>query len=284
MSEMRINLIKAVTKIIRILAPSIAISIAKRKLFLPKKKSSKWPKHVIQFYTKTRLGKVKTYKYGEGKCIWLIHGWSGSAYDFWPLMQKLSERGYSTITFDFPGHGNCTLQSKPYTLPQMIKVYDDISSSLFEPAMVITHGVGLSVIANSSWIKTYDRGLLLISPIFDIYKLMQQLVSNSGFDQELFDRVIHDIYKRDKMLLTRLNAIPKLQKFKGEVKIVHDKEDVTAPFIESERLIKTSDATLIETSKRGHIGVLRSQSILNTIDTFNVFTCESVKEWHDVFQ
>jgi hypothetical protein len=284
MNEMKRALTKVATKTIKVIAPSIAVSIAKNKLFTPKKKGNKWPKHVTQFYTDTRLGKVKTYKYGEGKCIWLIHGWSGSAYDFWPLMQKLSERGYSTITFDFPSHGNCTLPPKPYTLPQLIKVFDDVSSSLFEPALVITHGIGISVVANSYWIKSYNRGLLLTSPIFDIYKLMQKLVSKSGFDQELFDRVIHEIYKRDKMLLPRLSAIPQLQKFKGEVKIVHDKDDVTAPFIESERLIKTSNATLIETNKRGHNGVLKSRNILNTIDTYNVFNFESAASWHDVYQ
>jgi len=93
------NWISVSANTIKILRPSLALKIAKTTLFKPKRKPSYWPKPVTQCDTKTRYGAVKTYKYGQGKCIWLIHGCSGCAFDSWPLMQNLSEAfTHSSVT------------------------------------------------------------------------------------------------------------------------------------------------------------------------------------------
>jgi len=268
MKELNKFCMNAMTKTLRKVAPALALKYAKNVLFTPKRAPSKWPNHVKQFNSPTRYGDVCTYKYGSGKskCIWLIHGWSGSAFDFWPLMQKLAEKGYSTITFDFPSHGQNI--GKSTSLPQMIKVFEDVSASLLEPHLVITHGMGASVVANSCWLKSYQSDLLLISPILDTYKLLQNLVSKADFDQQLFDRAIAELNKREKIDISRLNAIPALSQFAGVLKVMHDKHDALAPLMMSKQLSKDSNATLITTNKLGHNKILRSRSLLNTVESY----------------
>ena len=262
------DLTSLLTKTMRVIAPDLSKQIARKIFLTPKRIKHKWPSHVKQFNTRTRYGNVKTYKYGQGKCIWLVHGWSSCAFDFWPLMQKLAERGYSCIAFDFPAHG--LSQGKQSSLPQMIKAFEDVSSSLFEPNMVITHSMGASVVANSHWFKQYNSDLLLISPVLNSYELLQNLVSNSGFDQELFDQVVHYIYKKYKLLLPELNAIPLLKEFNGKLKIMHDKHDVLAPLSMSELLSKQSKAKLITTKKLGHNKILRSKNILQVVESYSI--------------
>jgi len=261
------------TKTFRTLAPELSTKYAQKALLTPKRMKNKWPSHVKQFSTMTRYGKVRTYKYGEGKNIWLVHGWSSCAFDFWPLMQQLAEQGYSCISFDFPAHG--LSKGKQSSLPQMIKVFDDISATLLDPCMVITHAMGASVVANSHWLEQYQSDLLLISPILDSYELLQKLVDASGLDQALFDRVVHEIYKKEKLFLPELNAIPKLKNLNGQLKIIHDKQDVLAPISKSKQLSQQSKAKLFTTNKLGHSKILRSKNILNVIATYSASkTCD----------
>jgi len=259
---------KKSTQALRVLVPSLALKIAKNALFKPKRKPSNWPKHVKQFDIKTRYGQLNAYRYGEGKCIWLVHGWSGSAFDFWPLMQKLAEQGYSTISFDFPAHGSS--QGKFSNLPQMIKVFDDVAASLLAPKMVIAHGIGASAIANSKWFKSYHKDLLLISPVLDIYQLLQNRAYHSGFDEELLNQTITEVSKREKMAIVDLCTIPKLKAFVGQLKIIHDTQDDLAPFTMSEKFTLSSRTTLVATNKLGHKKILHSKKLLNVIESFDL--------------
>ncbi|KGJ97445.1 alpha/beta hydrolase [Colwellia psychrerythraea] len=267
------------TKALRVLMPNLALKIAKKVFFRPKRKYSNWPNHVKQFEVNTRYGQLKAYKYGEGKCIWLVHGWSGSAFDFWPLMQKLAEKGYSAISFDFPAHGNS--QGKFCTLPQMIKVFDDVSAGLFSPSMVISHGMGASVIANSNWFKNYHQDLLLISPILDIYLLLQSRVRLSGFDEVLFEQIIKKVSKNEKISITELCTIPKLKAFVGQLKVIHDTQDDLAPFVISEKFTQFSKVALVSTNKLGHNKILNSRKILNVIESYDSPCLKDILQWHN---
>jgi len=279
MNKIRYNWIKISTKLLRVLVPDLALKIAKKALFKPKRKTSNWPNHVKQFEIKTRYGLLNTYKYGDGKCIWLIHGWSGCAFDFWPLMQKLAEKGYSTISFDFPAHGESV--GNQSSLPQMVKAFDDVSANLFSPSMVISHGIGASTIANSNWFKSYHKDLLLISPVFDVLQFLQNKVYLSGFDEQLFNQTISELINREKVKLADLCAIPKLNTFAGQLKIVHDAHDELAPFTTSEAFTQTSKTTLITTNKLGHIKVLNSKKVLNTIESYSSPNLKGIEQWHN---
>jgi hypothetical protein len=256
------------TKILSLIFPSFAVFFAKKILFTPKKKSVKWPIYVKQFSHNTKQGEINYYKYGEGKCIWLIHGWSGSAYDFWPLMQKLAGKGFSTVAFDLPAHGNSSSKAGYCSLPQMIKSFDDFSTTIFQPSLVVTHGMGASVVANSQWIKSYQQDLLLVSPVLNTYEFLQGLVQKSGFNQELFEKTIQEIFKREKVLLSWLSALPALKNLQGELKIIHDVHDEQAPLEISEQLTNSVEATLIKTNQLGHNKILRSRRVLNAVESY----------------
>jgi len=274
------NWISVSTRTINILLPNLAFKIAKIALFKPKRKPSYWPRLVTQFDTKTRYGAVKTYKYGEGKCIWLIHGWSGCAFDYWPLMQKLSEKGYSTISFDFPAHGKSS--GNQSSLPQMIKAFDDVSQNLFSPHIVVAHGLGASAMANSQWFESYDKDLLLISPILDAFFFLQNLIFHSKFDDELFKQTIDNISRQEKMDFTALGTIPQLRACTGQLKIIHDTQDNIVPFSLSEAFTHLSVTTLVRTNKLGHNKILHSKRLLHVIESYDASNLDNIVNWHDV--
>jgi len=262
--KFRITMMRAFSKFLLLLAPSVALKLTQKFICKPIRKPSNWPKQVKQFNTMTRHGKVRTYKYGSGKTIWLVHGWSGSAFQFWPLMQRLADKGFEVISFDLPGHGQS--QGHYSSLPKMIRAFDDISASLLQPQQVITHALGASVVANSQWFKSYHQELFVIAPVLKYFELLQTKINKIGLDQQLFDNLIHHIYRREKMLLTELNSMPHIQAFTGRLNIIHDKYDTLSPATICEKLAKVTNAEVLTMNKIGHNKMLRSKTVLEFID------------------
>ncbi|TNF90710.1 MAG: alpha/beta fold hydrolase, partial [Gammaproteobacteria bacterium] len=78
------------------------------KLFIPKTRDTKplrLPRGFKQTDIKTKDGMVKAYQTGKGPMVVFVHGWGGSAQQFFPLMRGLAECGFSSMSFDHLGHG-----------------------------------------------------------------------------------------------------------------------------------------------------------------------------------
>ncbi len=50
-------------------------------------------------------------KGNPNECIFMIHGFTGSASEFYPLASLLNEKGYSVISHALPGHGTSSLKA-----------------------------------------------------------------------------------------------------------------------------------------------------------------------------
>jgi len=137
----------------------------------------------------------------------------------------------------------------------------NLFSPTFKPSLVITHSMGASVLANSQWFSKYEEDVMLIAPLLETYNLLQSAVDNTGFDQVLFDNIIEEVRKKEKMHVPNLNAIPLFKAFSGNLKIIHDMTDKFAPLDVSKVLAKETGAQLHITYKLGHGRILRSQSI-----------------------
>jgi hypothetical protein len=164
----------------------------------------------------------------------------------------------------------------------MIKVFDEISTQLLAPNMVISHGTGASTIANSKWFRSYHKDLLLISPILDIYQFLQNRKYLSGFDDVLFNQVVHDLSKRENIAIKELCTITKLQNFVGQLKTIHDTQDGLAPFNLTEKFTQSSDTTLVITNKLGHNRILQSRKLLNLIESYKTPPLKDSLCWHNV--
>ena len=114
---------------------------------------------------------------------------------------------------------------------------------------------------------------------------MLNRAKRTGIDQELFDQIIHEIYQKDHMFIPELNALPKLKTFKGQLKIVQNKHDIDAPLMLSKALSKLLGANLFTTSTAGQHKILRSNSLLKIVESYNELTSESYDlPWFDLTQ
>jgi len=253
------KLIKFITRAMRKFMPNTALRLSHNIVLTPVKRVSHWPKSVLTHNYKTSFGNIKVHHVGKGPTILMVHGWSGCGFQFWPLMQTLSKRGYCCITFDFPAHG--LSEGKRSSLPKMVRAFDEIISQLPQPGLVITHSMGASAMANSEWFKTFDGELMLIAPVLETFNLLQYSVNKSGFDQKLFERMIEDAFYSEQMSVPDLDVISPLINFPGNLKIVHDEHDKFAPVNASNRLAELAGAELYLTQNLGHGRILKSKKI-----------------------
>jgi len=253
------KLIKFITRAMRKFMPKTALKLSQKIVLSPVKRTSHWPEAVTQSIYNTSFGHIKTHHIGEGPVILMVHGWSGCGFQFWPLMQTMSKRGYRCITFDFPAHGMS--EGKYSSLPKMVHAFDEIIALLPQPGLVITHSMGAAAMANSDWFKTFGEELMLISPVLETFNLLQYFVEKVGFDQKLFENMIEDYFYSEQMRVADLDVISPLINFAGNLKIVHDKHDKFAPINASYRLAELSGAELHITKNLGHGRILQSNII-----------------------
>jgi len=277
------NFIYWLSKLLKNISPEVGKKLSTKLIFTPRRPSSHWPKKVKQHQVNTRCGRLPVYQYGSGQQVWLLHGWSRCAYDLWPLMERLAERGYACTTFDFPAHGQSAGEQS--SLPQMIKAFDDIANSHTKPDLVITQSMAASVVANSSWFKHFQGNLLMVSPVLNCYEYLLRRIKQIGLDQELFDQAIHEIYRNEHMFIPALSALPKLKKFSGQLKIVQSKHDVDAPIAQSKALSKTLGARLFTTNNATQHKILRSNSLLKIVESYSELSSENDNlPWYDLSQ
>ena len=133
------------------------------------------PENTIQEKIQTRLGGMQTYQLGDGPVVLMLHGWSGSAEQFFGLMPFVANLGYRVISYDQPAHGES--DSEQTNLPSFIWVLQDILSELEKrdqsPVLLVTHSMGGITAVN---VLDGNLPLLMIAPPFDFEKQMMERI------------------------------------------------------------------------------------------------------------
>ena len=268
-SDRKRSFLKFSTKLFRVLAPKSSMVFARKMLLTPKRRKDNWVSEVKKFNIKTEQGAINCYSKGNGPVILFIHGWSGSASQFEPLMDRLSKTGYKTISFDLPAHGSS--EGTQSSLPNMIKAFDSIVSQLDEqPVQIVCHSMGASVMANSKWFKQFSGNTLLIAPLLKTYDLLKRTVEATGFDSHLFNSVVDEVGVNEQMTVPSLDAETHFVKSDSKIDIVHDTKDPFAPIEESRSLSKFVNIDLTEVKESGHGRVINHSSVFHLISENNV--------------
>ncbi len=108
-------------------------------------------------------------------CIFMIHGFTGSASEFYPLASLLNEKGYSVISHALPGHGTTSLKALKKVGPKdwLRSVKEGYEEAAKKYKRVFVFGYSMGGCLAISLTKTHQLdGLILCEPA---------LVPNSSF-------------------------------------------------------------------------------------------------------
>lgn len=253
------------------LAPAHARRTASKLLLTPQRnqRDEAAPTGLVKQAVHTSEGILMSYRLGQGPVWLLMHGWSGSASQFYPLMSHIAAQGFTAIAYDHPAHGH----SAGHTghLPRFVRAFDELVTeqvAKFGPLSgVIAHSMGGAVTLSSRQQALDQLPLLLVSPVLDYVPQLYGMVARSGYSIRLFDAVVKEIEQEYQHPLSTVDPLGRLASRSGAAIIVHDEEDRFAPYGDSQRATLDGRTRLVSTRGLGHGRILASAPLFAAFDS-----------------
>ncbi|OBR42827.1 MULTISPECIES: alpha/beta hydrolase [Aeromonas] len=258
------------TRLHHTLAPAHAKRTASKLLLTPQRnqRDDKVPAGLVKQALHTSEGTLMSYRLGQGPVWLLMHGWSGSASQFYPLMSHIAAQGFTAIAYDHPAHGH----SAGHTghLPRFVRAFDELVEKMTAECGplqgVIAHSMGGAVTLSSRRRELDALPLLLISPVLDYVPQLYGMVARSGYSIRLFDAVVKEIEQEYQHPLSTVDPLGRLAGRSGPAIIVHDEEDRFAPHGDSLRATQDGRTRLVSTRGLGHGRILASAPAFAAFD------------------
>ena len=255
--SMGFHVIRAISSVLNKAAPRLALRQAEKLLLTPAKGRKKIaiPEQMIIEQISGVAGNLQQYRLGKGQIVILTHGWSGSASQFFPLMEKIAKAGFQAIAFDHYGHGKSS--GRIANLPLFIKGINDVVTLHGKENIrcIVSHSMGTVSALN----LPKDIPHVLIAPIFGFYDSLRKSVFDSGMSPALFERLLKDIERTHQIQFKDAVSEQHIGLVEQPLHIVHDEQDRFAPFAASQTMSETyPHITLYPTQGHGHGRVINS--------------------------
>ncbi|UPR32410.1 alpha/beta hydrolase [Vibrio crassostreae] len=261
------SLIGATTNLHYILAPSHAKKTARKLLLTPMRTEQKNadPQGLIKSEIEGRDGVIKTYSLGSGPVWVLTHGWSGTASQFFPLMEHIAAKGFTAMAYDHPAHGGS--DGVHGHIPAFVNGLEAVLDSVGEVAGLVGHSMGTASALECKHVKLENKPLLLIAPVLDYLENLFGSVARSGYSMKLFEAVVGEVEEQFNYPIQSVDPYGKLALRESQSIIVHDEQDKFTKFDVSQRAAnEMGRVTLIATQGQGHGRVMKCPQVFESFD------------------
>ncbi|MDK9761284.1 alpha/beta hydrolase [Vibrio sp. D420a] len=262
------SLIGATTNLHYILAPSHAKKTARKLLLTPVRSEPKnsEPQGLIKGEVATRDGVLKTYTLGSGPVWVLTHGWSGTASQFYPLMEHIAAKGFTALAYDHPAHGGS--DGVYGHIPAFVNGLEAILDTVEDVAGLVGHSMGTASALECKHAKLENKPLLLIAPVLDYLDNLFGSVARSGYSMKLFEAVVGEVEEQFNYPIQSVDPYGKLALRQSNTIIVHDEKDKFTKYSVSERAANEMErVTLVTTQGQGHGRVMKCPQVFESFDT-----------------
>ncbi|NOJ21547.1 alpha/beta hydrolase [Vibrio coralliilyticus] len=261
------SLVNLTTRLHHTLAPSHAKQTARKLLLTPARTKPKnaQPADLAIGEVQSQEGPLKTYQLGQGPVWVLTHGWSGTASQFFPLMEHIASQGYTALAYDHPGHGE---SGGLYGhIPAFVHGLEAILDSVDEVAGLVGHSMGTASAIECHHQKLVDKPLLLIAPVLDYLDNLFGSVARSGYSMRLFSAVVSEVEEQYRYPIQSIDPYNKLKLRQSKTIIVHDEGDKFTKFSVSQKAAQDmKNVTLVATQGQGHGRVMKCPQVMQSFD------------------
>ncbi|WP_281629655.1 alpha/beta hydrolase [Vibrio sp. St2] len=261
------RLVNLTTRLHHTLAPSHAKQTARKLLLTPARTKPKnaQPEGLVMGEVQSQEGPLKTYQLGQGPVWVLTHGWSGTASQFFPLMEHIASQGYTALAYDHPGHGE---SGGLYGhIPAFVHGLEAILDSVDEVAGLVGHSMGTASAIECHHQKLVDKPLLLIAPVLDYLDNLFGSVARSGYSMRLFSAVVSEVEEQYRYPIQSIDPYNKLKLRQSKTIIVHDEGDKFTKFSVSQKAAQDMEnVTLVATQGQGHGRVMKCPQVMQSFD------------------
>lgn len=260
--------VKAISLVFNKLAPGWMFKKIENLLLTPNSKKinqAQIPHGIHPFKINTRDGIIQAYQLGHGPTVVLVHGWSGGAHQFFPLMRGLSQCGFKALTFDHYGHGHS--EGKQSSLPLFVTAVNSVLSyvngkNIDGMAAIVGHSMGCIAVVNARPKLIKEIPLFLISPIYNFKDYFSKQVNLLGLHPEITKKYLAGFNTTYLNNFDQMELDIKLQPYSEDTVIVHDNSDEESNFADSVKFTAVNPLTKLHVTRGlGHVRVINSESV-----------------------
>lgn len=249
------------------LTPQHAEKRARKLLLTPARAMPKnaEPEGLIKGEVQSKEGVLKTYKLGSGPVWVLTHGWSGSASQFYPLMEHIASKGFTALAYDHPAHGQS--EGVYGHIPAFVLGLEALLDSVDDVAGLVGHSMGTASAIECRHQKLVGKPMLLIAPVLDYIDNLFGSVARSGYSMRLFSAVVSKVEEQYHYPIQSIDPFNKLKLREGKTIIVHDQQDKFTPFSVSQKAAQEiENVSLVATEGQGHGRVMTCHQVMDSFD------------------
>jgi len=224
-------------------------------------------KHSVEFIKKINK-EVIVYNYGESnKKVLLIHGWSGRGTQLVKIADSLLQNGYSTISFDAPGHG----KSKGSTtlMTEFIASILEIEKSHGPFEYAIGHSLGGMALLNSIKQNLSIKKAIIIGSGDIIKDILDEFVSKLKMKPKMSTNLQNHFEKKFGEPMNNYSGYVAAKSIKIPVLVIHDEDDKDVPLKAANNIYNhLENGEIYVTKGLEHRKILGDEKVISKIIEF----------------
>ncbi len=211
--------------------------------------------------------------WGEGRTVYLVHGWGGRGAQFGALVEPLVATGHRVVLFDAPAHGDSDRvpgSGRTTNGIEFAKALDAVAAEFGPAEAVVAHSLGTIATyleLRFGWLGA--QRLVFIAPMVEAESLFDQFQSALGFGprtRRAFDDAV-DAYVG--LPVTAFDA--RIQANYSDLLptlVVADRSDRQTPYDDAADFASTVGAEFVTTDGLGHRRILRDPDVVRRVVDF----------------
>ncbi|NAW55766.1 alpha/beta fold hydrolase, partial [Vibrio sp. V41_P2S12T139] len=249
------------------LAPSHAKKTARKLLLTPARTQPKniEPQGLIKGEIKGHAGIIKTYTLGSGPIWVLTHGWSGTASQFYPLMEHIASKGFTALAYDHPAHGES--EGQYGHIPGFVRGLEDVLDTVEDIVGLVGHSMGTASALECRHSKLENKPLLLIAPVLNYVENLFGSIARSGYSMKLFNAVVSEVEDQFGYPLQSIDPMKRLSERPSHTIIIHDEQDKFTKYsVSAKAAEEIKNVELVTTQGQGHGRVMKCEQVFSSFD------------------
>jgi pimeloyl-ACP methyl ester carboxylesterase len=212
-------------------------------------------------------GRLACWSWGEGPCVYLLHGWAGVGGQLGAFVPPLLASGFRVVTFDAPGHGAST--GRRSSIVHFARALQEIVAQEGPAHAVIAHSLGAAAATRAfaqgleadravyigptggprDWAERFRRHLGVPRPVMAAMRERAERWLGASWDEF------------DVAALARGQTTPLL--------VFHDRHDAEVPWSDGAGITSAwPGAQLVTTNGLGHRRILRDPRVVSQAVSF----------------
>ncbi|WP_271767747.1 alpha/beta fold hydrolase [Aquimarina algiphila] len=221
-----------------------------------------------QIFIKKINREVMVYTYGDSKKkILLVHGWSGSGTQLSKIADALIAKGYSTISFDAPAHGDSP--GKRTMLPHFIETIYQLEEMYGPFEAAIGHSLGGMSLLRATKYGLQIKKLVIIGTANSITAITKNFAKNLQLNSKVARLLKAYFDKRYGEDLDNYSGAVSALGVKIPTLVIHDKNDVDVHYSAAYEINDNlTNGKLLITEQLGHRKILGTLEVISKIENF----------------